>query len=216
MAKETNNWMEKATKVFAVLAIYLMIGMVFSAAVFADPEDPSTTNKKDLYSQASFWEQPITWNNIDMGLIPKEIWGTEGLIRQEEIPTDMIKDIPAEFVKVLEVDDPFFLGEDQLTYDGNYEKLDLGKLNPIEIGNVLNNEFGIKDASWVLIEGTSIQDGVMKIAGECSTVFGTSCVNEIDLKKNAAELENAVIQGVTYEDQGQTFKGFVICTKDGN
>src|SRR3989338_774539 len=218
----TADRLNTAKKIFALISIYLMVGMVFSAAVFAPgDEQESMYDNPDTYKQPDFWKKPeqIDWKMVKWNKIPDDAW--EKYVKQTEIPTEYINKIPPEHVKVTEIKEPFNLNAEQLGYGKNYEKLDLGTLNPVEIANALNKDYGIKDAKYIFIKGTGIINGVIKGPGDCaSTSQGIPCDINLNLGDNKAALDNAIITGITYTEStqagAQTFSGFIICTKDGD
>ena len=120
--------MEKINKVFAVLTIYLMIGMVFTSAVFSAETAPENElDFKDWINQKiTGGQQPDAsdWSSISgYGMWNDIKW--EG-IKQKEVPEEYIGNIPADKVKVTEVANQFSLNSEQLGYGdpANYEKLD--------------------------------------------------------------------------------------------
>jgi len=121
MVRKTSNWMEKAKKVFAILSIYLMIGMVFASSVLSAPPVTPEDYPSQETKPTEFWKAVKAggeWQYVDWtksSLKDPNYW-VENDIDQSKIPPEYIDKIPPEVVDVNKVMDKSKLTSDQLAY----------------------------------------------------------------------------------------------------
>ncbi|MBT4824734.1 hypothetical protein HOL83_02680, partial [Candidatus Woesearchaeota archaeon] len=228
MVRKTSNWMEKAKKVFAILSIYLMIGMVFASSVLSAPPVTPEDYPSQETKPTEFWKAVKAggeWQYVDWtksSLKDPNYW-VENDIDQSKIPPEYIDKIPPEVVDVNKVMDKSKLTSDQLAYseDGtpNVEKIpDLGVLDQKELSGAINKAYGTELKIFVL-PGSTIKNGVLRGPGQPgnSNMPGVDWRFTIDLKDEKVKngLKGALISGVDYNDQGKQYSGFIVCVNDG-
>ncbi|MBT6041559.1 hypothetical protein HOH15_06510, partial [Candidatus Woesearchaeota archaeon] len=152
MVRKTSNWMEKAKKVFAILSIYLMIGMVFASSVLSAPAPTPEGYPTQENNPTEFWKAVQAggeWQYVDwdiLGKKDKKYWD-DNEIDQRNVPVDDISKIPADVVDVNKVMDKSKLTSDQLAYkEGetpNVESVpDLGVLDQNALSAAINKAYG--------------------------------------------------------------------------